>query len=97
MNGDIGSLPSAACRCNRSPRSRSFDDGAYRELAPEELSALVAGIEQERETVFRFSLITTGLHAGISDSSSKTAIRTVGYSMANCQLPAAEWMHKPDP
>jgi hypothetical protein len=41
-----------------------LDNGAYRELAPEELCALVAGIEQEREKVFRFCRITSGLHAG---------------------------------
>jgi len=44
-----------------------FDDGVYRELAPDELRALVDRIEEERKRVFRFQLVTSGRRAGHVD------------------------------
>jgi hypothetical protein len=44
-----------------------FDDGAYREFTSEELRVLLARIEEEREKVFRFHLVTSGRRAGHID------------------------------
>lgn len=41
-----------------------LDNGAYRELAPEELRELVARIEEERNTKFTFVAVTSGRRAG---------------------------------
>jgi len=83
-------LSSAACRCNKSKRSKPPREVRTGNWPPKNCVRWWPGLSK---SVKRSSGSVGSLPAFMrdtSDSSSKTAIRTVGYSMANCQLPAAE-------